>query len=467
MTEITIDNSKLPGVKEVVRDFGVLEDHTLAHTLQEQEIEHHLSTNIQRNRLVKHDLKVAKQLQEEEDLRAQTRLKKQHNELELLDVEIAQEIQEKLVIDAERRRRQEEKDEDIARLLQEREEKRKRSSREESQCSNHEGHRKGRHKEYQSEYDRPHRHDKHERQRKERIDPRSERSSPSSDVRSRGRSVESRSTCKEDDYGLHKPENPHHRASNKKERPERPPLPKTNKHDNVGSDNVNGEYLDEHPPESRRGRSQSHDIFGKHDSGNERHQDNYNVKVSKRSFEGDYASERQRRRTPSPIRERHPRDSGLRQREIRDAQQTKPSSGPKTREEYDAEIARKLQERELKVNVLDLQAAQLAQDEEIARWLMEKEEKAYRKSKSKEKMSDRRRPEEREPRSQEYVRPGTRESKESHRSRSDKPYRPLPPFPDEVGECDFEQDYTNRNQHNSPRSNSKSQSSHKGSSYRP
>uniref|UniRef100_A0A8C5QM47 Coiled-coil domain containing 50 n=1 Tax=Leptobrachium leishanense TaxID=445787 RepID=A0A8C5QM47_9ANUR len=296
MTEITIDNSKLPGVKEVVRDFGVLEDHTLAHTLQEQEIEHHLSTNIQRNRLVKHDLKVAKQLQEEEDLRAQTRLKKQHNELELLDVEIAQEIQEKLVIDAERRRRQEEKDEDIARLLQEREEKRKRSSREESQCSNHEG---------------------------------------------------------------------------------------------------------------------------------------------------------------------------LRQREIRDAQQTKPSSGPKTREEYDAEIARKLQERELKVNVLDLQAAQLAQDEEIARWLMEKEEKAYRKSKSKEKMSDRRRPEEREPRSQEYVRPGTRESKESHRSRSDKPYRPLPPFPDEVGECDFEQDYTNRNQHNSPRSNSKSQSSHKGSSYRP
>ncbi|XP_053315023.1 coiled-coil domain-containing protein 50 isoform X2 [Spea bombifrons] len=288
MTEISIDNSKLPGVKEVVRDFAVLEDHTLAHTLQEQEIEHHLATNIQRNRLVKKDLQVAKQLQQEEDLQAQARIKNRHNELELLDVEIAQEIQEKLVIEAELRRRQEEKDEDIARLLQEKEEKRRKNY-------------------------------------------------PSSPTQQEP-------------------------------------------------------YLDH---------------------------------------------------------------GGCRPKGTRDTHRTK------SREEYDAEIARKLQERELKVNVEDVRAAQLAQDEEIARWLMEKEERAYKKSKSREK-TDKRRPEEWEQHAHEHVRPRSREGQEQHRSKSDKPYRPLPPAPDEDHE-----DYTNRSQHNSPRPNSKSQSSHKGSYYRP
>ncbi|NWW90113.1 CCD50 protein, partial [Rhynochetos jubatus] len=105
----------------VCRDFAVLEDHTLAHNLQEQEIEHHLATNVQRNRLVKHDLQVAKQLQEEEDLKARAQIQKHRKDLERQDCEIAQEIQVKLVFEAEQRRKQEEKDEDIARLLQERE----------------------------------------------------------------------------------------------------------------------------------------------------------------------------------------------------------------------------------------------------------------------------------------------------------------------------------------------------------
>ncbi|XP_040469857.1 coiled-coil domain-containing protein 50 isoform X2 [Falco naumanni] len=121
MAGIGIDHSKLPGVKEVCRDFAVLEDHTLAHNLQEQEIEHHLATNVQRNRLVQHDLQVAKQLQEEEDLKARAQIQKHQKDLERQDCEIAQEIQVKLVFEAEQRRRQEEKDEDIARLLQERE----------------------------------------------------------------------------------------------------------------------------------------------------------------------------------------------------------------------------------------------------------------------------------------------------------------------------------------------------------
>ncbi|MBW03302.1 Coiled-coil domain-containing protein 50, partial [Eschrichtius robustus] len=92
------------------RDFAVLEDHTLAHSLQEQEIEHHLASNVQRNRLVQHDLQVAKQLQEE-DLKAQAQLQKRYKDLEQQDCEIAQEIQEKLAIEAERRRIQEKKDE--------------------------------------------------------------------------------------------------------------------------------------------------------------------------------------------------------------------------------------------------------------------------------------------------------------------------------------------------------------------
>ncbi|XP_065530314.1 coiled-coil domain-containing protein 50 isoform X2 [Lathamus discolor] len=121
MAGIGIDHSKLPGVKEVCRDFAILEDHTLAHNLQEQEIEHHLATNVQRNRLVQHDLQVAKQLQKEEDLKARAQIQKHQKDLERQDCEIAQEIQVKLVFEAEQRRRQEEKDEDIARLLQQKE----------------------------------------------------------------------------------------------------------------------------------------------------------------------------------------------------------------------------------------------------------------------------------------------------------------------------------------------------------
>ncbi|KAM9378478.1 coiled-coil domain-containing protein 50 isoform 1-T1 [Phaethornis superciliosus] len=121
MAGIGIDPSKLSRVKEVCRDFAVLEDHTLAHNLQEQEIEHHLATNVQRNRLVQHDLRVAKQLQEEEDLKARAQIQKHQKDLERQDSEIAQEIQVKLVFEAEQRRKQEENDEDIARLLQQKE----------------------------------------------------------------------------------------------------------------------------------------------------------------------------------------------------------------------------------------------------------------------------------------------------------------------------------------------------------
>uniref|UniRef100_A0A1A8PI40 Coiled-coil domain containing 50 n=1 Tax=Nothobranchius rachovii TaxID=451742 RepID=A0A1A8PI40_9TELE len=118
---VSIDQKRLPGVKEVCKDFAVLEDHCLAYNLQEQEIESHLASNVHKNRLVQKDLQVAKRLQEEEDERAKLQSQKQHDYIERQDNEIAQEIQEELVRQAERQRLMEEEDAAIARKLQEKE----------------------------------------------------------------------------------------------------------------------------------------------------------------------------------------------------------------------------------------------------------------------------------------------------------------------------------------------------------
>lgn len=123
---VSIDKNKLPGVKEVCRDFAVLEDHCLAYNLQEQEIESHLASNVNKSRLVQKDLQVAKKLQEEEDERAKGQTQKHHVEIERQDNEIAQEIQDQLVRQAEQQRQQEEKDAAIARKLQEKEMKEER-----------------------------------------------------------------------------------------------------------------------------------------------------------------------------------------------------------------------------------------------------------------------------------------------------------------------------------------------------
>ncbi|XP_068174560.1 coiled-coil domain-containing protein 50 isoform X2 [Antennarius striatus] len=125
-SNISIDQKKLPGVKEVCRDFAVLEDHCLAYNLQEQEIESHLASNVNKNRLVQKDLQVAKKLQEEEDQLAKVQNQKQHRDLERQDNEIAQEIQDQLVRQAEQQRQQEEKDAAIARKMHEKEMKEER-----------------------------------------------------------------------------------------------------------------------------------------------------------------------------------------------------------------------------------------------------------------------------------------------------------------------------------------------------
>ncbi|XP_005344838.1 coiled-coil domain-containing protein 50 isoform X1 [Microtus ochrogaster] len=300
MADVSVDQSKLPGVKEVCRDFAVLEDHTLAHSLQEQEIEHHLASNIQRNRLVQHDLQVAKQLQEE-DLKAQAQLQKRYKDLEQQDCEIAQEIQEKLTIEAERRRIQEKKDEDIARLLQE--------------------------KELQEE-----------KKRKKHI------------------------------------------------------------------------------PEPSGGRT-----FG----------DNY-----------------------------YHEDGGMKPRGIKEAVSPPTRVSPRDQEWYDAEIARKLQEEELLATHVDIRAAQVAQDEEIARLLMAEEKKAYKKAKEREKSSLDKRKHDPDCKSKsKSAHSKSKESEEAYRSKTDRPSRPPPP----TGMDPVDLDHTHlTNQHSATRHFSKAEPSHRG-----
>ncbi|KAJ8357334.1 hypothetical protein SKAU_G00201280 [Synaphobranchus kaupii] len=118
MADFSIDQNNLPGVKEVCRDFAVLEDHCLAHNLQEQEIENHLASNIHKSRLIQTDLRVAKRIQEEEDVQAQALVQRHQRVLEQNDIEIAQVFQDQLVRQAAQQRHQEAKDAEIARKLQ-------------------------------------------------------------------------------------------------------------------------------------------------------------------------------------------------------------------------------------------------------------------------------------------------------------------------------------------------------------
>lgn len=295
MAEFSIDQNKLPGVKEVCRDFAVLEDHCLAHNLQEQEIESHLASNVHKSRLVQQDLQVAKKLQEEEDKRAKVQNQRQYRDIERQDNEIAQEIQEELVRQAEQQRQQEEKDAAIARKLQEKMMK-------------------------------------EERKRQKQLEA-----------------------------------------------------------------NFEEEYFED------QGGRLVHRGGGPVVAGGE-----FGLKEA---------------------------TQGLTRLDIRE------------QEIIDMEVARKLQEEELKASKIDKRAAQVAQDEEIARLLMEQEKKEYKKNKEKEKEKEREKEKDRErlamermamerrrhegeyrPSSEEVVRPRTREEHEHQRQRNhNKPSRPPHP----------------------------------------
>ncbi|XP_068563495.1 coiled-coil domain-containing protein 50 isoform X2 [Cebidichthys violaceus] len=289
--DVSIDKNKLPGVKEVCKDFAVLEDHCLAYNLQEQEIESHLASNVNKSRLVQKDLQVAKKLQEEEDQRAKGQKQKQHIDIERQDNEIAQEIQDQLVRQAEQQQQQEEKDAAIARKLQEKEMK-------------------------------------EEKKRQKQLEA-----------------------------------------------------------------NFEEEYFEDH------GGRIVHRVSG--------------AVITEAAYGVSDATK------------------GLTKLDIRE------------QELKDMEVARKMQEEEIKASKMHVRTAQVAQDEEIARLLMEQEKKEYRKNRERENEREREKEKERErekkamerrrqegdyrPNSEEVVRPRTRDEYEHQRQRNHKPARPSQP----------------------------------------
>ncbi|XP_063799636.1 trichohyalin-like isoform X2 [Pseudophryne corroboree] len=106
----------------VCRDFAVLEDGALAHCLQEQEIEQHYASNIRKNKLVQKDIRIAKKLQDEEDKHCKVFSLEKQKQIEELDSEYARAIQEELQRKAQECLQREEEDKEIAKRLQQLEE---------------------------------------------------------------------------------------------------------------------------------------------------------------------------------------------------------------------------------------------------------------------------------------------------------------------------------------------------------
>ncbi|XP_062987794.1 coiled-coil domain-containing protein 50 isoform X2 [Elgaria multicarinata webbii] len=584
MAEISIDQSKLPGVKEVCRDFAVLEDHTLAHSLQEQEIEHHLATNVQRNRLVQYDLQMAKQLQEEEDRKARARIQEHHKDLEQQDCEIAQEIQVKLVIEAEQRRRQEEDDEDIARILQQKElQEEKRRKKPQPEAVRHgpyeEGYqlesrdhscgsprepapeparpRRPRSGDRQTQQPREHRRGppllsegldlevlgsssevrkardgrRHDRARRDRNPGSQDKPrKPPSDVEDErvdrgggGRTSEGRGRRPASRERTRGPPSPkldgggsrerRERRPRSRERPPRPP-PLLVDWEDEGASAAHGsrrhrKCQGRHSPgseKSPRSPISNGDAPGwrsdrRHGSSCSPNPDCHKLppredrqyprppsrdprlpdaeapprRGHRRGAEGDCEGGAGDR-AGGPPSSRHGegwemapgrhRNPGTKSRGTKEAIYHKPrvtvTAAAQDLEFYDAEIARKLQEEELLASQVDKRAAQVAQDEEIARLLMAEEKKAYKKAKEREKSSEKRKQDQDwKHEAQELGGPRSREGHEPHQARSDKPTR-LPPPPTD----DLDQRCSVTSQHHTARQISKPDPSHKGYHYK-
>uniref|UniRef100_A0A8D0H823 Coiled-coil domain-containing protein n=1 Tax=Sphenodon punctatus TaxID=8508 RepID=A0A8D0H823_SPHPU len=119
MTEVQIDCSQLPPVQEICRDFAVLEDGALAHCLQEQEVEQHYASNVQKHQLVQKDIRIAKKLQDVEDQERKLCSSDLQKQIEESDSEFARAIQEEIQRKAQECQQREEKDKEIAKRLQE------------------------------------------------------------------------------------------------------------------------------------------------------------------------------------------------------------------------------------------------------------------------------------------------------------------------------------------------------------
>ncbi|OXB62988.1 hypothetical protein ASZ78_006390 [Callipepla squamata] len=151
----------------------------------------------------------------------------------------------------------------------------------------------------------------------------------------------------------------------------------------------------------------------------------------RRGEERDWKRAGHRRPSPSPhsvTQEKvgdYRKDSGTK---LRGTKQTVYDKPRREQELSDAEIARKLQEEELLANQADQMAAQVAQDEEIARLLMAEEKKALKKGKEKEKSSFERKRHDQDWKhdASESPRSRSKEGPETQRHKSDKSSRSQP-----------------------------------------
>ncbi|KAL1023112.1 hypothetical protein UPYG_G00036540 [Umbra pygmaea] len=611
MAEFSIDQNRLPGVKEVVRDFAVLEDHCLAHNLQEQEIESHLASNVTKSRLVQQDVALAKQLQQEEDRRAKAKAHRQHRDIERSDNEIAQEIQEELVRQAEQQRIQEEKDAAIARKLQEKEMKEERKRQKQLEANFEEEYyedkaapplnpasrapldldekpRRPPSRPYSPKSERlldldekPRRRDhspenvspERSRTRHPRYDPAdtSARSrnpeyraeargtngerypddQPATEGRSRGKGGQRSRDTQEPRRPREEGGDEGDRLVRRKEGPPRPPPPS---HSSVERDRLRErEDRDarrhgdrEHGREKHRHRERTRsreleeDPFeeplytgrsrnrGGEEGPAEDGEEARRSKVNHSLLSAPVDLQEEARRSPRMGRERgdrrDPRDPGEGPSTSRDRSHSHPTpreqgrivQGPggrgpvlaggeyglgeatqgitkldlREQELLDLEVARKLQEEEVKASMVDKRAAQMARDEEIARLLMEQEKKEYKKSREKEKQGmrpeDRRRPEERgmrpeergmrpderrrpeggdyKPSSEEVVRPRLREEEYQKPRNHQKPARPAQP-PPQIYE-NIESSYSYSGTQYSSRTPARPEASYKGAYYR-
>ncbi|KAK7889469.1 hypothetical protein WMY93_025029 [Mugilogobius chulae] len=559
---------KRGSVIHLCRDFAVLEDHSLAYNLQEQEIESHLASNVHKSRLVQQDLQVAKRLQEEEDLRAKAQSRRQQNDIERQDTEIAHEIQEELVRQAEQQRQQEEKDAAIARKLHEKEMKDERKRQKQLETNFDEEYFEDQGARRFLDVDRPTKHrslspshreafaplsphrdyplEHNSSEPKRNRHPKRDAAAHYSHSKSSEHSLEGESSWSRhtDPYpehlsprGKHGERYPNHvssetgrhhtldseRAARRKEKPSRPPPPQMT---------LERDTYDEYEHRDREGRSSyTRDIESTQDRGRSvdrlqdkerhKHKDPNRARTRSRDrlLDADYYDtrpgpswewpERGRTSWEEEGEEQERRGRGRRRvesmpddvfvehndrgrKELLDSQQwespTREKGHPNAetgrvlhkgsgevvaetnynlteatrgltkldieeQELKDREVARKLQLEELNTTTTVSRAAQVAQDEEIARLLMEQEKKEYKKQREREKERHREKERERErererldrmaaerkryeaeyrPNSEEVVRPRTRDEYEYQRQKNqNKPSRPPQPRPHE------------------------------------
>ncbi|XP_069096800.1 trichohyalin-like isoform X1 [Pleurodeles waltl] len=418
MTEYPIDQSSLPRVEEVRRDFSVLEDGALAHCLQEQEIEQHYASNIQKNKLVQKDIRIAKKLQDEEDERNKIRSLEKQRQIEERDSEYARVIQEELRRKAEECQRREEEDKEIAKRLQELEQKEVERWSHDSPTRIQEDSKSPSHHRFPSEEEEEYYYCREANNKSPKVrNSKRSRRTPEHDCGfqlSKGRTAPI-GCPSEGASGQDQPEERHsnsHRnvsqeARNNRSEEQIQIVPRGRTHSFEHSERTHIKYSSEQMGESRHGRSRSlreqGNEFSQHHPGRNRHSKTRSVESSEiDAFGRNHQSQRNRSRhlqaNLSVASQSSPRKGNV----LRSGD-TSLEPNPADLLEWqiaelqlqssdqllqDEELARRLQEEEEKqltstrhqIQNEDFRAAQVAQDEEIAKYIQRQELESHQRS---------------------------------------------------------------------------------------